>query len=154
MLQDRSIDAVTDSYFQSSLKADTRNSRGTIFTVYIRHIITKKDFTSNFLCNAKNNESLNTYLADAIVKHDFGEKNVVITVNDYVYCNNGAMNETLVNLRMTFRQEETDTKIIVHLSDCIRSGHDSVIVNTADTDVVALVLAYQPHILKDHVILL
>ena len=130
---------------QSSLKADTRNSRGTIFTVYIRHIITKKDFTSNFLCNAKNNESLNTYLADAIVKHDFGEKNVVITVNDYVYCNNSAMDETLANLRMTFRQEETDTKIIVHLSDCIRSGHDNVIVNTAYTDVVTLVLAYQPY---------
>ena len=88
------------------------------------------------------------------MKHDFGEKNVVITVDDYVYCNNSAMDETLANLRMTFRQEETDTKIIVHLSDCIRSGHDHVIVNTADTDVVTLVLTYQPHILKDHVILL
>ena len=55
------------------------------------------------------------------------------------------MDETLANLRMTFCQEETDTKIIVHLSDCIRSGHDNVIVNTAYTDVVTLVLAYQPY---------
>ena len=52
------------------------------------------------------------------------------------------MDRTIDDLAATHSQEETDTKIIVHILSCIRNDHTKILVRTGDTDVVTLILAH------------
>ena len=44
---------------------------------------------------------------------------------------------------------EADTRIILHVLDCIRKGIRNIIVRSVDTDVVVLLIAYMPIILEN-----
>ena len=45
-------------------------------------------------------------------------------------------------LHIGHRQEEADTKINVHVKDCLLNGFKNIVVKTTDTDVITLLLAH------------
>ena len=74
-----------------------------------------------------------------MVEHDFGETLIFVSVNNDVLCNNDTV---YIDLNQACRQEEADTKVIVHVSNCLSHGFRSISVKTVDTDVVTLILAH------------
>ena len=133
------IDIATDSYFKMSLKNNTRDNRGVgQYFPFTSTTMLPKEFLKDFLSNSKNKDTLNIFMADKILNHDFGDVTVYVTLYDTVSCNREA---EVASLEKGRRQEEADTKIIVHVSDCLNNRH-KVVVKTGDTDVVTLLLAH------------
>ena len=87
----------------------------------------------------RNKINLNSFLAQNLIQHDFGETIIFVSVNNDVLCNNDIV---YTHLNQACRQEEPDTKVIVHVSNCLNHGFRSISVKTVDTDVVTLVLAH------------
>ena len=70
----------------------------------------------------------------------FGGAIVFISVNNEVKCNSKDVSKEVLHIEGA--QEEADTKIIVHVKHCLLNGFRNIVVKTADTDVIALLLAH------------
>ena len=74
--------------------------------------------------------------------HYFGGATAFISVKSDIKCNSTNVSEE--DLHIGHRQEEADTKINVHVKDCLLNGFKNIIVKTTDTDVITLLLAHLP----------
>ena len=70
--------------------------------------------------------------------HDFVGAIVFISVDSEVKCN--SINQEVPHIGRT--QEDADTKIIVHVKNCLLNGFRNIVVETIDTHFVTLSLAH------------
>ena len=70
--------------------------------------------------------------------HDFVGAIVFISVDSEVKCN--SINQEVPHIGRT--QEDADTKIIVHVKNCLLNGFRNIVVETNDTHFVTLSLAH------------
>ena len=130
------IDLVCDSYFDNSLKSNTREDCGCgQFFPFTEATNIPKDFQGNFLRHNRK-VPLNSFLTGKLLTHDFGRVIVFISVNSGVKCNSTDVSEEGLHIGRT--QEDADTKIIVHVKHCLLNGFKNIVVKTVDIDVVTL----------------
>ena len=135
------VDIVCDN----SLKAHTRDCRGVgQYFPFSATTSIPKDFVNNFLNNNRNKMELNLFLTEQLINHNFGNVLLFVSLNHNIRCNNCNPGTPITDLQKGSEQEEADTKIIVHVLNCIPTGFKNVMIKTVDTDVVTLLLAYFP----------
>ena len=138
------IDVVTDSYFESSLKAHTRDKRGSgQYFHFSGETLLPKDFSDNFLNNCKNKELLNRFLSERLLLHEFGDVILIVTINNEILRNISHSKESVVSqLKFGCRHEEADVKIVLYIFNCIHLGYQNILVKTGDTDIITLIMAH------------
>ena len=71
---------------------------------------------------------LNSFLAGKLLTHDIGGAIVFISVNSEVKCKSNDVSEE--DLHIQRAQEEADTKIIVHVRNCLLKNFRNVVAKT------------------------
>ena len=140
------LDIVCDSYFELSLKGQTRRTRGYgHFLAISSDTLLPKNFQNDFLKNDENKKRLNSFLAEKVIDNDFDDMLVVISANNDILLNVRSQEVLkLDDLRNACRHEEADVKIIPYVLNCADNGYQEVLIKTVDTDVIVLLLAHIP----------
>ena len=141
------LDVIFDRYFKNSLKSQTREGRGssgTRVTAINDDVPFPSNFLNSFLCNADNKNDFGIYLASKVISihRDVGNMNlqICVTQNDTIISVPTAVDDEIFQISST--AEEADQKIVRHALHCIRSGYSDIEVQSIDTDVLVLLLAY------------
>ncbi len=127
------LDIVWDVYLPESLKADTRSKRGKGVRRRVESSSAIPGNWQEFLRIDENKTELFSFLA----KNTAGittNKQVITTHHTDVLCTN---RQDVLGLAPC-THEEADTRILLHLEDAVRQGHNKVSIRTVDTDVVVL----------------
>ena len=99
-----------------------------------------KDFSENFLRNSKNKDDLSIFLSNKFMEFHKTAQVLVTTIKDTVVSNKTDIaTETLI---FHCNIEEADSKLIRHSINLCQHGYKKVIINTVDTDVLILAIAY------------
>ena len=133
------IDVVWDMYIPNSLKATTREKRGTGVRRRVKADTRIPGNWPEFLRNDNNKVELFNFLADELMSigPEYGE--VISTKGQNVLCN--MSHEDLFNLSPC-NQEEADTRLILHVSDAAKCGFTKAMIRTVDTDVVIIAISF------------
>ena len=96
-----------------------------------------------FLCNSKNKEDLNRYLATKIISLYSGSQTVVVTYGNTIVSNdNSLLSEERIN---NCTAEEADPRLIRHAIHCVERSYNNIVVRTVDTDVLFLLISCKPY---------
>jgi len=149
----RSLHFVTDSYYPSSIKDIERKWRGTSSPYVIAGSRTKMlcDF-GQFMNNSHNKTQLITFILSEWQKAQYAASLVGRTV--YFVCeelcsaltsSDGVTVSTSIISELSSSQEEADTRIVLH---CLYQSRQcsSIVVQSPDTDVLVLLLAFSAKI--------
>ena len=141
-LQAKRLDLVFDTYLENSIKSATREGRGMAGEiVFDKDDKISSDFKA-FLQNNENKKHFNDLIqktaSDPLFWQWQGE--VVSTHGKKVWTRSDGTKEfgTWINEL----HEEADNRILLHVKDALEAGLESIVIKTADTDVVVLLLAY------------
>ena len=129
---------VFDVYRKNSLKAATRVKRGKGHTRLVAPETKIPGNWNEFFRDDSNKTELFTFLSEHLVIQSYPEgKLLFTTVNNQVLCNkNVCMNEC--------DHEEADTRMLLHLKDCLSSGLKDICIISPDTDVLVILLGIFP----------
>ena len=144
------LDIVTDSCPEGpNLKESLQVERGTGNRLKFKDDTEfPAHFSSDFLRNSENKGEYYPYVVDKILsKSMYDEKCVVATRNEKTVANYKATSFGVDMPDCT--HIEADTRIILHVLNCIHSGIQNIIVRSIGTDVVVLLIAYMPIILEN-----
>ena len=141
------LDVAFDCYFKNSLKAQTRKGRGSSGTQVLQitdDVPFPRYFLTSFFCSKDNKYDLGLYLASKIVSihSDVGNMHLLLcaTNDKSVISFEPTVNDTVFQISST--AEEADQKIIRHALHCIKVGYCFIEIESIDTDVLILLLAY------------
>ena len=132
------LDVVWDVYVTDSLKAATRQKRGSGIR---RRVIPSARIPGNwkgFLRVSENKEELFHYLATKMTNIDVKGKVLFSTQSQSVL---SSPPSTDTSSLAPCSHEEADTRLLLHASDCARHGFVRVMIRTTDTDVVILAVS-------------
>ena len=140
------IDTMTDRYTELSIKSPTRLARKSksfgqqiLFDDETR---APNDFCQSFLTDEMNKTKLNEFIIWKFVssnswKHQYcvknGNTNVTTEAGQASLYDSGVVNSVL---------EEVDNRIVCHTSDIISKGYAKIMVHTADSDAVVILLGF------------
>ena len=103
-----------------------------------------RNLLTSFLCNTDNKHDLGLHLASKIVSihSNVGNRDLLLcaTQDNSVISFPPAVNDTVFQISST--AEEADQKIIRHALHCIKFGYSFIEIQSIDTDVLILLLAY------------
>ena len=103
-----------------------------------------RNFPTLFLCNTDNKHDFGLYLASKIVSihSDVGNTHLLLCTpyNNSVISFPPTEKDTVFQISIT--AEEADQKIIQHALHCIKVGYSFIEIQSIDTDVLILLLAY------------
>ena len=133
-------DFVFDTYQESSLKNQTRLSRGKGVRRRVEPNVKAPRNWKAFLRESQNKTELFAFLADRISQSDDLENTVVVTKKEDVVSNK-AINRDAVT---PCTHEEANTRLFVHARSVTLEGAKSVIVKANDTDVVVIAVSVMP----------
>uniref|UniRef100_UPI00358E15C1 uncharacterized protein n=1 Tax=Myxine glutinosa TaxID=7769 RepID=UPI00358E15C1 len=134
------VDIVWDQYHTMSIKATTREKRGTGTRQRVSGSAKVPGNWQNFLANAENKKELFSFLSTSIVQTPFQDgKQVYITSGDQVL--NAGNGPPMGRCN----HEEADTRVLVHLLHALQYSSLGM-VYTGDTDVVVILLCNFHHI--------
>ena len=143
------LDIVTDSYPEgTNLKESLQMERGIGKRIKFNDDTEfPANFASDFLRNSDNKREFYPYVVDKIIsKSEYDEKIVVATRNEQTVTNYKA---NILGVSIPDCSHiEADTRIILHVLNCIHSGIQNIIVRSVDTDVVILLIAYMQFFLE------
>ena len=130
------VDIIWDRYFADSLKGEIRAKRGEGKRRRVEATTKLPKNWQDFLKSEENKEELFHFLSKESVKlKDPGQ--IISTLEDNVL-----HKEEDCSLHLSpCNHEEADTRIFIHLADCIQKGHSNVMIRTVDTDVVVLAIS-------------
>ena len=129
-----------DMNLKESLQLDRGDGKRLVFqdSTYF-----PSNFGNDFLRNSENKRHLYPYLIDKIISKTRLDNKVVIgTRNEKVVMNHkGILLDIIVP---DCYHAEVDTRIVMHVINCLQNGIKHVTVRSNDTDVVVLLVAYYP----------
>ena len=137
------VDVIWDDYHTNSLKASTREHRGSGIRRRVTAVAMTPTSWSDFLRHDQNKVELFAYLSESVVMHSFHEKVVEMTYKSSVKSWPAAMD---VSALMPCSHEEADTRLFVHLADMYRQGHRNIQIRTVDSDVVVIAISEVCHL--------
>ena len=129
------LDLVFDEYIPNTLKASTREKRGICARRKVLPSVTVPRDWQDFLRSDDNKKELFSFLSEQVVTAAIENKQVIATNGTGILCSPPV---TEVRKLSSCWHEEEDTRMIVHVADAVEKGHKSVVIRTADTDVVVL----------------
>ena len=141
------LDVVFNHYFKNSSNAQTRKGRGSSGTQVLQ--ITDdgsfpRNFLTSFFCNTDNKHDLGLYLVSKIVSihSDVDNTHLLLcaTHDNSVISFPSTVNDTVFQISSTAK--EADQKIIWYTLHCIKVGYSFIEIQSIDTDVLILLLAY------------
>lgn len=133
------LDVVWDVYLPDSLKAATREKRGSGVWKRASSLAVIPGNWQGFLHVDKNKEELFAFLSHRITTLDVpAGKTIVSTHHDRVLTSSTQFNSDLLE---PCCQEEADSRVLLHVQDCAKKGIDRMMICTTDTDVVVLAIA-------------
>ena len=130
------LDIVWDCYSVSSLKGGCRSRRGAGIRRRVEANTKIPKNWNDFLKDDKNKEELFVFLAKESMNVN-GDGQIVSTCKTEVLTSE----ERDVSLLAPCDHEEADTRIFLHMADCVQHGHSRFMIRTVDTDVVVLAVA-------------
>ena len=133
------VDLVWDEYRQNSLKANTRNARGTGIRTRVESSVKIPTNWQAFLRVDDNKKGLFNYLSEEVLQYfKLQNKDVYATLGEDVHCSQ------VKNLSylMPCTHEEADTRLMLHCRDAVLSGHLNLTLRTVDSDVVVIAVAH------------
>lgn len=133
------VDIVFDVYIQDSLKASTREKRGSgVRRKVVGTVKTPKAWNS-FLRDNDNKTELFKFLAESIVTIETNRQ-VFVTLGETVLTNRNSDTSLLVPCN----HEEADTRMFIHVKHAAVNGCKEVSMYSTDTDVVVLAVSVFP----------
>ncbi|CAH1248853.1 Hypp8457 [Branchiostoma lanceolatum] len=141
------IDVVFDVYQENSIKSVERERRGSECGTEFRHIQPEHKVLQwkKFVLNPKNKTSLTRFLTNEWKQDKYRRKlkDKVLFIACDEGCHKISTERTHVVRDLNSNQEEADTRIMLHVAHAARSGYETVIVSSEDTDVFLLCLAFE-----------
>ena len=132
------LDIVWDVYLEDSLKAATRQKRGSGVQKVIPSA-TLPDNWKGFLRGDDNKTVLFAFLAKKVGGPKVEGKQLVTTLLSGILAS-PPLSDVSGNSLQPCSHEEADTRLFLHVQDCSRSG-SRVMIRSADTDVIVLAVA-------------
>ena len=132
------VDLAWDEYIPNSLKACTREKRGTGARMRVLPSVIVPRNWQDFLRSDDNKKELFTFLSEQAMTIVIEGKQIVATHGTKVLCSPPLMVGSALS---PCSHEEADTRMMVHVADAVGNGHKSIMIRTADTDVVVLAVA-------------
>ena len=129
------LELVRDEYIPNSLKASTRQKRGTGARRRVLPSAVVPQNWQEFLRLDNNKKELFLFLSEQVVKMAIEGRQIK---GEEVLCSPSA---TRRNKLSPCSHEEADTRIMVHFADAVQDGHQSVMIRSTDTDVLVLAVA-------------
>ena len=141
------VDLVFDRYFEASLKAGTRNERGTgsMFVFEGDDTPVPNNMEQTFMKESKNKNASNEYLAKKLIELHSGSQLLVATLKDTVVCSFDSEPLEHSDISITKCQsEEADQRIVRHVLHIIHNYDEFkwIVVTTIDTDVLILLISF------------
>lgn len=132
---EKRVDVIFDVYKDDSLKNNTREKRGKGLRQRVTAAGKLPRNWQTFLRSSENKVELFYFLADGLQeKHD--TKTIVATKGEEVVCN-----DTTDVASLKSKQEEADSRILLHVFHAVQQGHTKVLIRTVDTDVVVIAVS-------------
>lgn len=138
------IDAVWDCYSETSLKSQIRGKRLGIaeakkIRVSSNIPLPKGKDWQNFLKVSKNKEELFNFLSEELINVTSESPYFLLTTKGELVLSNKEIDLTSVS---PSNQEEADSRMMLHLLDAVKNGHEKIFLRTVDSDVVILCLHF------------
>lgn len=128
------LNLVTDVYRPANLKQSTRESRGTGQRRHVEPSIAMPVNWKTFL----RVDELFQLLAQQVKSLHVAGNNIITTDGEHIQCSP----EDVVTIGIQpCSHEETDTRILLHVSDGLKHGYQKILIRTVDTDAVVLDVA-------------
>lgn len=134
------LDVVWDRYVENSLKAQTRSKRGQGIQRRVQSDVRLPGNWSEFLRVDANKTDLFIFLADQTASIQCEEKICIFTIDRDILSNSTPDTSRI----SPCTQEEADTWLLLHASDCAKDEHKKLMIRTVDTDVVVLAISLLP----------
>ena len=132
------VDVVWDVYHKDSLKASTREKRGSGERRKVEASTLIPRNWRGFLRVSENKEELFTFLAQKVSTVYIPGKTIISTHEQSALASPASTDVSGVS---PCSHEEADTRLILHAADCVCNGYERVLVQTVDTDVLVLAVA-------------
>jgi len=137
------IDIVFDRYMHTSLKSETRESRGSGQKINVRlNTVIPKTF-SKFLAVADNKQQLFRVIADFFMSQPTDHKVLICTVEDRACTSHTDYDISSIS---PCTAEEADGRLLLHAKHAAENGCSNVTVRTVDSDVVVIATYAYRHI--------
>ncbi|KAK3731974.1 hypothetical protein QZH41_003373 [Actinostola sp. cb2023] len=139
------VDVIWDVYLPDSLKAGTREKRGSGTR---RRVLPSSNLPKNwkgFLRVNDNKTELFHFLANQLQSVYVEGKEVYTTYDDCVLSSPHRQGMSQCS------HEEADTRIMLHAQDACQSGHKKIAIRTNDTDVVVLAISMVNQVNADEI---
>jgi hypothetical protein len=135
------LDIVWDRYDPASLKAITRDKRGTGSRRQVTSLSPVPHNWHDFLRNDENKKELFCFLARKICADivNVGGKYVVSTLESGIVSSSTNYESLLLQ---QCSHEEADTRMLLHAPDQVKAGYSKIMLRTVDTDAVVLAVAF------------
>ncbi|KAK3746969.1 hypothetical protein QZH41_002521 [Actinostola sp. cb2023] len=141
------IDVIFDVYRETSIKNAEREQRGSECGNEFRNIQPEHKVQQwrKFLLKPKNKKAFTTFVAKEWQQEKYRKKltNKVLFVACEEECHQISSESANAVQDLKSTQEEADTRIILHIAHAARSGYDTLIVASEDTDVFILCLTFK-----------
>ena len=139
------IDLVFDVNLDNSLKAATRQKRGKGVRKRVSADTKIQVGWAQFLRDDRNKEDLFSFLAQYLTAQSYAEGKILfVTEKDKVLCNRH-------QCMPDCDHEEADTRMMVHLKDCLSNGFKYICIISSDTDVLMILLGVFHKLQADYI---
>jgi len=132
------VDIIWDRYIPHSLKAQTRDKRGSGVRRRVEADVRLPANWGEFLKVESSKTELFQYLAEQNTILPCEANKSILSTSDTVVLSSSVEVTPEIS---PCTHEEADTRLILHAFDCARQGIDNIILRTVDTDVVVLTIA-------------
>lgn len=133
------VDVVWDCYREHSIKEEIRSDRGKGSRLKVSARVQIPKNWCEFLQDSKNKTELFSFLTEIVLKGVSGLGNVYITGVESNTVRHVGPGDEMVG---EFKQEEADTRIVVHILHALNSSCSSIIVKTSDSDIVVILIGH------------
>jgi len=131
------IDVVWDQYLPSSIKASTRERRGSGVCLKVNPRTKIPSKWNDFLLDSSNKDELFSFLTQKVADGDWpAEKGIYIT-NGTTVVSRGTS-----HVMSDCTHEEADSRIVFHIVHALQHGAKKVQVRTVDTDVLVILVGH------------
>ena len=131
-----------DVYQKSSLKSEARSKRGKA----IRRRVTEKSRTptkwKSFFRDSTNKTELFHFLAEAVAK--MTTNNAVIVTKDKNALASASYTHMSIEELAPCTHEEADTRMFLHAWHAAKEGHNSLMIDANDTDIIVIAISQMP----------
>lgn len=131
------IDVVWDQYLPSSIKASTRERRGSGVRLKVNPHTKIPSKWNDFLLDSSNKDELFSFLTQKVTDADWPDGKDIYITNGTTVISRGTS-----HVMSDCTHEEADSRIVVHIVHALQHGAKTVQVRTVDTDVLVILVGH------------